>query len=254
MRLDNYLVQNGFFESRTKAKQAIERGEISIDGKIIYKVSFDVSIDNVVKRTYLSQYVSLGGFKLEKALKDFSFSVKNMVIADIGASTGGFTDCLIQNNAKKVYSIDLRQDLLHEKLLNNDKVVQIVKNAKELTKKDFQDDLDLIVADLSFISISQVVDTVYDLIDDNKKVIFLIKPQFEIGKRQKFKNGVIKDKRIHKEVCQRIYKLLLDKKLYPQKITIAPINSEKNIEFLILLEKNGRASLEDDFFSKLKFE
>lgn len=254
MRLDNYLVQNNFFDSRTKAKQAIERGEISVDGKVIYKVSCDISTTNEVKRTYLTQYVSLGGFKLGKALKDFSFSVENMVVVDIGASTGGFTDCLLQNNAKKVYSIDLRDDLLHEKLLNNDKVVQIVKNAKDLTKKDFQDDIDLVVADLSFISILQVVDTIYNIIDDNRNVIILIKPQFEIGKRQKFKNGIIKDKKIHKEICQNIYNLLIDKKLCPQKITTAPISSEKNVEFLILLEKNGDVCLKEDFFSTLKFE
>lgn len=254
MRLDNYLVQNGFFDSRTKAKQSIERGEISINGKVVYKVSFDVSVDSKVERDYLSQYVSLGGFKLEKALKNFSFSVENMVVADIGASTGGFTDCLLQNNAKKVYSIDLRDDLLHKNLLNNDRVVQIVKNAKDLTRNDFQETLDLVVADLSFISVSQVVDTIYNIIDDNKSIIILIKPQFEIGKKQKFKNGIIKDKNIQKEVCQNIYKLLLDKKLCPQKITIAPINFEKNVEFLILLEKNGKTCLEENFFSKLKFE
>lgn len=254
MRLDNYLVQNGFFNSRTKAKQAIERGEISIGGKVVYKVSLDVSIEKDIKRSCSTQYVSLGGFKLEKALRDFSFSVENLVVADIGASTGGFTDCLLQNKAKKVYSIDLRDDLLHEKLLNDNSVVQIVKNAKDLNRKDFEEDLDLVVADLSFISISQIVDTIYEIINDNKKVIILIKPQFEIGKKQKFKNGIIKDKKIHKVVCENIYKLLLSKNLRPQKITIAPINSEKNIEFLILLEKNGDVCLEEDFFSKLNFE
>ena len=138
MRLDNYLVENGYFDSRTKAKQAIERGEILVEGKLIVKSSYEMKGVHDIKRVYDSEYVSLGGFKLEKALSDFKFNVKDLVVADIGASTGGFTDCLIKNGARKVYAVDLRDDLLHDKLKNDSKVNLIVKNAKDLSTLDFK--------------------------------------------------------------------------------------------------------------------
>ena len=160
MRLDNYLVEKGIFDSRTKAKQAIERGEIFVDSKKILKSSFEIKEQEVdVKHVYESKFVSLGGYKLEKALKDFNFNVTDLVVADIGASTGGFTDCLLQNGAKKVYAIDLNDTLLHQKLKESDSVIPIIKNAKDLVLDDFSDHLDLIVADLSFISITQVLST-----------------------------------------------------------------------------------------------
>ena len=116
MRLDNYLTVNGYFDSRTKAKQAIERGEILVNGQIITKSSLEILSDVVIERKFKTEYVSLGGFKLEKALSDFSFCVENLVVADIGSSTGGFTDCLLQKGAKKVFSVDLRDDLLHREI------------------------------------------------------------------------------------------------------------------------------------------
>jgi 23S rRNA (cytidine1920-2'-O)/16S rRNA (cytidine1409-2'-O)-methyltransferase len=147
--------------------------------------------DVKIERVCPSEYVSLGGFKLEKALKDFNYEVKGLVVADIGASTGGFTDCLIKNGAKKVYAVDLRDDLLHESLKIRDDVDLVVKNAKELQKSDFCDNLDLIVADLSFISVSHVLGVFNCLIQDEKDVIILIKPQFETGRKEKHKNGMI---------------------------------------------------------------
>ena len=237
MRLDFYLTENGYFDSRTKAKQAIERGEIFVNGKQIEKPSFEVENLPEIKHVYASKFVSLGGFKMEKALKDFEYSVNDLVIADIGASTGGFTDCLIQNGAKKVYAIDLNDQLLHKDLLNNEKVVLLVKNAKELRKCDFNEELDLLVADLSFISITQVIPTFSNLINKGKKLLILIKPQFEIGKYKKFKNGIIRDKKIHASVCENVVKTAKQfgfEKIY---ITNAPLNKDKNVEFLILFEK-----------------
>jgi 23S rRNA (cytidine1920-2'-O)/16S rRNA (cytidine1409-2'-O)-methyltransferase len=254
MRLDNYLTVNGYFDSRTKAKQAIERGEILVNGQIITKSSLEILSDVVIERKFKTEYVSLGGFKLEKALSDFSFCVENLVVADIGSSTGGFTDCLLQKGAKKVFSVDLRDDLLHSRLLADNRVSMLVKNAKDLNTNDFKEKLDLIVADLSFISISQVVDVFYNLLNDGSRAIILIKPQFETGKRQKFKNGIIRDKKIQKQVCENVYNLLISKKLFPQAITTAPVYQDKNIEYLILLQKNGELRLKNDFFSKINFE
>ena len=237
MRLDYYLTENGYFDSRTKAKQAIERGEIFVNGKKVEKPAFDVLDLPKIEHVYKSKYVSLGGFKMEKALNDFNFSVNNFVVADVGASTGGFTDCLIQNGAKKVYAVDLNDKLLHYELKRNDKVELLVKNAKELLKSDFDCELDLVVADLSFISITQVIPTFSNLLSSGKNLLLLIKPQFEIGQYKKFKNGIVRDEKIHLSVCQNVIKFASDFGFNKLKITTVPINKDKNVEFLILFEK-----------------
>lgn len=240
MRLDNYLVEIKLFDSRTKAKQAIERGEVYINGKLIDKCSFNVDSDNEkdVEIRCLKSFVSLGGYKLDKALTDFNLSVKDLIVADIGASTGGFTDCLLQSGAKKVYAVDLNDKLLHVTLLDNKKVHPIIKNAKELVCEDFDDELDLIVADLSFISVTHVIDVFGKLLKKGKKLIILIKPQFETGKKMRFKNGIIRDKKIHQEVCDKVIYFGENSGFANVQLTTAPINDEKNTEFLILFTKN----------------
>lgn len=237
MRLDFYLVENGYFDSRTKAKQAIERGEIFINGKKIEKPAFDVVDTPDVKHVFASKFVSLGGFKIEKALNDFEYPVNDLIVADIGASTGGFTDCLIQKGAKKVYAVDLNDQLLHKELKDNDKVKLIVKNAKDLEASDFDEDLDLLVADLSFISITQVIPAFSRLINKGKKMLLLIKPQFEIGQYKKFKNGIIRDEKIHLSVCEKVIDTAKQFGFEKIQLTTAPLNKDKNIEFLILFDK-----------------
>lgn len=237
MRLDFYLTEKGYFDSRTKAKQAIERGEIFVNGVKIIKPAFDVVDAPEIKHVYVNKYVSLGGFKMEKALTDFKFCVSNLVVADVGASTGGFTDCLIQNGAKKVYAVDLNDELLHNNLKNNKKVCLLVKNAKGLTKDDFNEPLDLLVADLSFISLTQVIPTFSNLLVSGKKLLLLIKPQFEIGEYKKFKNGIVRDVKIHNFVCQNVIQTAKEFGFKKLKYTTAPISKDKNIEFLLLFEK-----------------
>lgn len=251
MRLDNFLAQKGYFDSRTKAKQAIERNEIYINGKLTNKPSLDVDDNIIINRVVETEYVSLGGFKLQKALIDFNFCVKDLIVADIGASTGGFTDCLLKNGAKQVYPVDLRDDLLHEKIRKNHNVFPIIKNAKELNLSDFDKKLDLIVGDLSFISLTQVLPVFCNLIDDYNKLILLIKPQFETGQKRRFKNGIIRDKKVHKEVCEKIYHQAIAAGLAPKKITSAPLSNDKNTEFLILLEKGGEAISLSTFIDSL---
>ena len=243
MRLDVYLVNNGYFESRNKAKEAIERGEVYLDGKAELKTSKSVNEPCNIKVIQEKTFVSLGGYKLDKALCEFNLSVKDKVVVDIGASTGGFTDCLIQKGAKKVFAVDLNDDLLHERLKNDARVIRVIKNAKELTLNDFSDEIDFITADLSFISATSVMNVFSSIISDNGKMILLIKPQFEIGAKVRFKNGIVRDKKYREEACKAIYDCALSVGLKPLQITRAPNSEEKNVEFLILLSKSDCAPL-----------
>ncbi len=239
MRLDNYLVKCGHFDSRTKAKQAIDRGEIFVNGKLNTKASYNIdkTLEYKIEYVYENCFVSLGGFKMFKALNDFDFSVKDLVVADVGASTGGFTDCLIKNGAKKVYAIDLNDKLLHPKLVNHDKVVPIIKNAKDLTINDFSEQLDLLVADLSFISATYVIDIFSSLLISGKTAILLVKPQFELDERKKFKNGIIRDSKIQNAALEKVLDCAKNNGFIHLKTTTAPESKDKNLEYLVLLKK-----------------
>ena len=238
MRLDNYLVDKDYFSSRTKAKQAIERGEIFVNKSKITKPAFEITDSDVlIEYVCEKSYVSLGGYKLEKGLRELNVCVNGLIVADIGASTGGFTDCLLQNGAKKVYAVDLNDSLLHPSLKNDNRVSLIIKNAKELSSLDFDSKLDFIVGDLSFISITQVIPILSNLIDSQKRAMLLVKPQFETGGYKKFKNGIIRDKSIHKQVCDNVVDVARRNSFNFLGITTAPISKDKNLEFLILLEK-----------------
>lgn len=239
MRLDVFLVENKYYLSRSKASQAIERGEIFVDGIKIIKPSFDIK-DNFcgkIEKVAKIEYVSLGGYKLEKALSEFNFCVENFVCADFGASTGGFTDCLIQNGAKKVYAIDLNDTLLDQRLKDNVKVFPIIKNVKEINREDFIEKINLITADLSFISEKMVMPVISNILDDGDFAIILIKPQFELDCKKRIKNGIVRDKKIHKQVCQQIYFVALENNLTPIKLTKTNNDKNKNDEFLMLLKK-----------------
>ncbi len=240
MRLDNFLVENKIFDSRTKAKQAIERGEIFVKDKQITKSSLvcDNLLISDIEYRYQNKFVSLGGYKLEKALCDFDFSVQDLTVADIGASTGGFTDCLLQHGAKKVFAVDLNESLLHPKIIDDDRVVSIIKNARDLKTTDFSQPLDLVVADLSFISVTYVLETFSELLDSNKHLIILVKPQFETFKKSRFKNGIVRDKKLQETICKNVIDYSISCGFSLLSHTTAPIVKDKNVEFLILLRKN----------------
>lgn len=251
MRFDEYLFNRGFFDSRTKAKQAIVNGKVLSNCKQINKPATEIDETQEYDITIEAEesFVSLGGYKLSKALKDFGFSVQGKTVADIGASTGGFTDCLLQNGAEKVYAVDLNDDLLHSSLKSNGKVIRIIKNAKDLKREDFKY-LEIITADLSFISAKQVLQVFYDLLPESGKVILLIKPQFEMGKRQNFKNGIIKDGKILKNACREVYDAATKTGFCALNMTTAPAQKNKNTEFLILLLKSETESISfDDLFN-----
>lgn len=238
MRLDKYIAEK--FGSRTKAAQAIEEGLVTVNGKRVAP-SFEVKpSDNIEISQPEESFVSNGGYKLSKALKDFNLSVKNMIFADVGASNGGFTDCLLKNGAKKVYCIDVGESQLDKSLLDKNVVVMDNFNARNLRREDFPEKLDGAVIDVSFISLTYVLKNVADCLDDDGIIIALIKPQFECESKNIGKKGIIKNDVIHKKVITKIYSYAAEIGLKTVNLTNAPIKIGKNIEYLILLSKNSR--------------
>lgn len=237
MRIDKYLAQK--FGSRTKAAQAIEKGLVLVNGKVV-SPSFEVmENDDLIFLQAEESYVSLGGYKLGKALKDFNFDVSGKVFADIGASTGGFTDCLLQHGASKVYCIDVGENQLDDSLKSNNIVIYDNFNARNLEKSMFEECLDGVVIDVSFISLTHILDRVAAIIDNGKHVIALIKPQFECESRNVGKNGIVKDDKTRYRIIEKIYNYANGCKLAPKKLTTAPKVKGKNIEYLVLLEKGS---------------
>ena len=237
MRIDKYLSQK--FGSRTKAAQAIEKGLVLVNGKVV-SPSFEVKESDDLNFLEAEEgYVSLGGFKLGKALKDFEFDVKDKVFADIGASTGGFTDCLFQHGALKVYCIDVGENQLDNSIKEKNIVVYDNFNARNLEKSMFEEVLDGVVIDVSFISLTYILDKVASIIGDGKAVIALIKPQFECESRNVGKNGIVKDNKVRGRIIEKIYNFAYSCNLAPKMLTTAPVIKGKNIEYLIFLEKGG---------------
>ena len=237
MRIDVYLAQK--FGSRTKAATAVNKGLVLVNGKKVTR-SYEVKDGDAVEIIEAEEnFVSAGGFKLAKALKDFDFCVKDKIFADIGASTGGFTDCLLQNGAKKVYCIDVGQSQLDEKLKGKNVVIIDGFNARNLNGDLFEEALDGVVIDVSFISLTYVLGAVANTLENGKSVLALIKPQFECESRSVGKNGIVRDDKIKAKIIEKIYNFALSVDLAPKKLTAAPIVKGKNIEFVILLEKGG---------------
>lgn len=248
MRIDKFLAEK--YGSRTKAARAVEKGLVLVNGKRV-DPSYDVSgWGGVTLSEEEESFVSQGGYKLNKALGDFGFSVSGFVCADIGASTGGFTDCLFRKGAKKVYCIDVGESQLDPRLKSQNVVVYDKFNARNLNGDIFAEDLDLIVADVSFISLTYILDKVAQVLQCGKHVIALIKPQFECESRRVGKNGIVKNRDAIISIIRKIYDFSVACGLAPKKLTPAPVIKGKNREFLILAEKNGSAA---DFNEMIKF-
>lgn len=206
MRLDQFLVQFKNIESRTKAQDLILSKNIIVNGKVIEKSSFDVTESDKIEinNNDLLKYVSRAGLKLESALMQLSLNVENKIVLDIGQSTGGFTDCCLQQGAQKVVGFDVGEQQLHEKVKSNPKVTFFEKlNVKNLlSNQNFlkavpNDGFDLIVCDVSFISLTQVVSHVVQFLKPNGEYLFLVKPQFECGQKYLDKNGIVKNKNVY---------------------------------------------------------
>ncbi len=246
MRIDKFLSEK--LGSRTKAQAAISKGLVLINGKTV-SASYDFKDGDSLQILKAEEnFVSAGGFKLSKAIKDFGISVSGKIFADIGASTGGFTDCLLQNGAEKVYCIDVGDSQLDSKLKDKNIVIIDSFNARSLHKGLFSEPLDGVVIDVSFISLTYILKAVSDVIEKDKIVLALIKPQFECESRSVGKNGIVRDNKIRLKIIKRICEFANSVKLAPQNITVAPIVKGKNIEYIVYLKKEARPADLDDIF------
>ncbi|MGB7848593.1 MAG: TlyA family RNA methyltransferase [Candidatus Acidiferrum sp.] len=198
-RLDIMMVERGLADSRQKAQAMILAGEIEVDGKKAEKAGLSVTeAARVEVYSRLQKYVGRGGFKLEGALEDFRVNVQGRICLDVGSSTGGFTDCLLQQGAARVYAVDVNTDQLAWKLHEDARVIQIKKNARELTKKDVAESVDLIVADVSFISVKKILPGACACAKAGADLLILIKPQFELERKDVGKGGIVRDPELHK--------------------------------------------------------
>ena len=234
-RLDVLLVSLGLAESRAKAQDTIMAGEVYVNGQKADKSGMEVDItSNIEVRGSACPYVSRGGLKLEKALKNFGVDPTGYVCSDSGASTGGFTDCLLQQGASKVFAIDVGYGQLAWKIRNDPRVVVMERtNIRYVTLEDLGEPLDLSVIDVSFISLGLVLPVVKTLLKPTGQVLCLIKPQFEAGKDKVGKKGVVRDPAVHEEVLQNFISLAKSLDFTIRNLTFSPVKGpEGNIEFL----------------------
>lgn len=241
-RLDVLLVQRGLFPSRQQAQRAIMAGLVFVDGQRVDKPGTAVpATARVEVRGKPFPYVSRGGLKLEKALDVFGVDVTGLVAADIGASTGGFTDCLLQRGAARVYAIDVGTGQLDWRLRTDPRVVVMEGvNARYLRPGDLPEPVDLAVIDVSFISLIKVLPAVRDLLKPGGRVIALVKPQFEAGREQVGRRGVVRDPKVHRAVLRQVLLALGPLGLRPGGLTPSPIRGpEGNIEYLVLASDAG---------------
>ena len=236
-RLDDLLVLKGIADSKTIAQSLIISGRIYVGEKKLDKPGHSISIaENIIFRGPLHPWVSRGGIKLDHALEEFALSVEGLIALDIGASTGGFTDVLLRNGAEKIYAVDVGYGQLHEKLLNSSKVISIERtNARYINNEDIKEDIDIIVCDVSFISLKTILPESLKLSSVDAKLIALIKPQFEVGKKYIGKGGVVRDKELRESCCKDI-KLWLEHSMNWKVTDVieSPIKGRKgNIEYLI---------------------
>lgn len=240
-RLDKILVKKGLVSSREKAKALILAGTIAVNGAIIDKAGTRVSYDDeIILKNKKTPYVSRGGLKLEKILDEYDINVKNLVFIDVGASTGGFTDCLLQREAKKVYAIDVGYGQLDWKLRQDPRVNVMEKTNIRYVEQDVFDETPFAaVVDVSFISLKLVLPVVMNLISDDGFIIALIKPQFEAGPSNTIK-GVVRSKELHKSILNDIISDISELKLKTLGLTHSPIKGPKgNIEYLIYLSRTS---------------
>jgi 23S rRNA (cytidine1920-2'-O)/16S rRNA (cytidine1409-2'-O)-methyltransferase len=238
MRLDLYLLYANFTQSRTRASNLIKLNKITVNGKIADKPSQNIKETDIVK--VLSDYpISLGGIKLNEALEKWDISVKDMVCLDVGASNGGFTEVLINNGAKLVFALDVGECALPKYLINSDKVIVKDKtNARFITKDDFSHSIDFACIDVSFISLDLILPTVYNVVKNDGEIVALIKPQFELTKKDLTKSGIVKNAKLQEKVVKKITSLALSLGSVNVTTILAPHPFEdKNQEYLIYIRK-----------------
>lgn len=246
-RLDVLLVNRGFAPSREKAKAMIMEGNVFVENQREDKAgsSFDVNANIEIKGNTL-KYVSRGGLKLEKAMTHFGIELTDKICMDIGASTGGFTDCMLQNGAKKVYAVDVGYGQFAWKLRQDERVVCMEKtNIRYVTPEDIADRLDFASVDVSFISLTKVLEPARNLLQDDGEMVCLIKPQFEAGREKVGKKGVVREKSVHEEVICKVIDYAVSIGFVVLNLEYSPIKGpEGNIEYLVYIKKaeTGSAS------------
>ncbi len=251
-RIDVLLVDMGYFESREKARRHIMAGNVFVDNQRVDKAGTAVKIDSEIKvKGKLIPYVSRGGLKLEKALKNFDLTLDGKVCMDIGASTGGFTDCMLQNGARKVYSVDVGYGQLAWKLREDERVVCMERqNIRYLDESLLDENPDFASIDVSFISLRLVLPKAWELLKQGGRIVALIKPQFEAGREKVGKKGVVREKSTHIEVIDTVSQMAIEEGFRILDLDFSPIKGpEGNIEYLIYLEK-----MDKKLESKVEFE
>jgi len=246
LRLDQVLVERGLSESREKAKRAVMAGQVRVNGQLAHKPSDAVRESDAIELSGGEKFVSRGGHKLEHALEHFSVDVSGFAAIDLGASTGGFTDCLLQRGAAKVYAVDVGQGQLAWKLRNDARVVVLEKtNARTLTASQFPPPFtpaDLVVIDCSFISLRKILPAAIALVKPFGKIVALIKPQFEAGKEEADRGaGVISDPAVHSRVLDELGRFVAEQPgvTWRGVVTSPLLGPAGNKEFLVLIEKRG---------------
>lgn len=243
-RLDIALFERGFAESREKAKALIMAGIVFVNNQKSDKAGNTVKPDDIIEvRGETLKYVSRGGLKLEKAVESFNISLEGCICADIGASTGGFTDCMLQNGAAKVYSIDVGYGQLAWKLRTDERVVNLERtNFRYVTREQVPDELDFASVDVSFISLYHIFPTLRTLLKEGGRAVCLIKPQFEAGRENVGKKGVVRDKSVHIAVIEKIIGLIAENNFSLLGLDFSPIKGpEGNIEYLCFIEKDEKS-------------
>lgn len=248
-RLDMLLTERGLAESRQKAQAEIMSGTVFVNGRRCDKAGQGFGEDAVIEvRGSTLRYVSRGGLKLEKAMREFSLTLEGFVCADIGASTGGFTDCMLQNGAARVYAVDVGYGQLDWKLRSNSRVVCLERtNARYLTHEQVPEELDFASVDVSFISLRLILPAVHTLLRNNAHVVCLVKPQFEAGRDKVGKKGVVRDPEVHREVLEHFLEHAHQSGFGIRGLTFSPIRGpEGNIEYLGYLEKGASTDVSFD--------
>lgn len=248
-RLDTVVFEMGFTESREKAKAVIMAGEVFVNNQKSDKPGTEVKEDDIVEfRGKAPKYVSRGGLKLEKAMSCFPIILKNKICMDVGASTGGFTDCMLQNEAVKVYSIDVGYGQLAWKLRCDDRVINIERmNFRYVTDEQVPEKIDFSSVDVSFISLVLILPVLYKLLSDNGEAVCLIKPQFEAGKEKVGKKGVVRELSTHLDVVKKVVSFAVSAGFSVCGLNYSPIKGpEGNIEYLMYIRKDGKMHISDN--------
>lgn len=241
MRADKFFAEK--FGSRTKAAEAIEKGWVLVNGKPIRPKDEIKETDEISFVETGDRFVSNGGYKLSTALQHFAYSCQDGVFVDLGASTGGFTDCLLQNGAKRVFAVDVGESQLHKKLLGDERIVVMDNtNARYLTSKDFPCAIDCVVTDVSFISLRLIFPAIAAILDGSGCAFTLVKPQFECENKNIGKSGIVHNS-AHADIVKKVIGYAMESGLYPFGIVPAPIRKGKNVEYVVYWKKTYHGSI-----------